>query len=163
MAAVCHSSAREERLTLPAVVPWGSTGWHLPVLVLAAGLLAGGLSIFFGGLPDRPPAAPDTMPAQVVNSAACGSPAARDMVQIMVDGSPERVALDGCGNPVGTELQVELSKTESLAQLAGTGEATGALTKRISMLLLALAALAGALQTIIVVPQTADRGTADRA
>jgi hypothetical protein len=126
-------------------------------LVLAGGLLIGGLSIFFGGLPDRPSVSPDPMPARVVNSAACDSQQARDMVQVMVDGRPERLALDGCGYPVGTELQVKLTRNESLAQLAGTGEATGALTKRISMLLLALAGLAGALLTVTVVPRTVDR------
>ena len=70
----------------------------------------------------------------------------------MVDGRPERLTLDGCGYPVGTELQVELSKAESLARIAGTDEATGTLTERISMLLLVLAGVAGAIQTVIVVP-----------
>jgi hypothetical protein len=134
----------------------GATGWHLPAFVVAGGLLVGGLLIFFGGLPDLSPAAPDSTPARVVNSTSCGSPEARDVVQIMVDGRPERIALDGCGYPVGTELQVELSRDGLLAQIAGTGEATGVLTKRLNLLLLALAGLAGALQTIIVVPRALD-------
>jgi len=150
---VCHSGSRLEPLALPAVVPSGAPGRHL-ALVLAGGLLLGALSIFFGGLPDRPPAAPDAMPARVVDSAACDSSEPRDMVQVMVDGRPRHLALDGCGNPVGTELQVELSKNQSMAHIAGTGEVTGALTKRIGMLLLALAGVAGAVQAVIVVPRT---------
>jgi hypothetical protein len=139
------------------VVPRGASGWHLPALILAGGLLAGGLLFFFGGLPGRPPAAPDPIPARVVDSVKCGSPAARDVVQIMVDGRPERLTLDGCGYPAGTELQVELSKGEPLAHIAGTGETTGTLTERISMVLLALAGLAGALQTVIIGSRTVDR------
>jgi len=125
--------------------------------MLAGGLLAGGLLIFFGGLPDRPPAVPDPIPARVVDSVKCGSPEAGDVVQIMAAGRPERLTLDGCGYPVGTELQVELSKDEQLAHIAGTGEATGTLTERISMVLLALAGLAGALQTVIIGSRTVDR------
>lgn len=122
--------------------------------MLVGGLLAGGLLIFFGGLPGHPPAAPDPIPARVVDSAECGSPQARDVVAIMVDGRPERRTFDGCGYPVGTELQVELSKDEQLAHLAGTGETAGVLTGRISMVLLALAGLAGALQTVIIGSRT---------
>lgn len=75
----------------------------------------------------------------------------------MVDGRPEQLALNGCGYPVGTELQVGLSKDEQLAHIAGTGESTGTLTARISMVLLALAGLAGALQTVIIGSRTVDR------
>jgi hypothetical protein len=151
---VCHSRVRAGGIALPAVVPRAVTGWRLPAFVLAGGLLVGGFSIFFGGVSARPSAAaPDLIPAQVVDSAPCVSPDARDVVQIVVDGRPERLALDGCGYPVGTELQVELSRDELLARLAGTGETTGPLTERISMLLLVLAGVAGAIQTLILAPR----------
>ena len=120
------------------------------MLVLAGGLLVGGLLIFFDGLSPRPSAAPEPMPAKVVDSAPCGSGQGRDTVQIMVHGRGERLVLDGCGNPVGTELQVELAPEGSTARLAGTGQAASGLAERINMLLLVLAGLAGALQTVVV-------------
>jgi hypothetical protein len=134
-----------------AVVPRGATGWHLPVLVLACALLVGGLLIFFGGLSPRPSSAPDSLPAKVVDSTPCGSLEARDTVQVMMNGRDQRLVLDGCGNPVGMELQVEVWHEGAQARLAGTGHpAAGGLTERISMLLLVLAGLAGGLFALVV-------------
>jgi hypothetical protein len=148
---VRHPAAPDEAVRLRAVVPRGVTGWRLSLLVLACGLLVGGLLIFFGGLGVRPASAPETMPAKVVDTAPCGSLEARDVVQVMVNGRSERLVLDGCGNPVGTELQVEQWHEGSAVRLAGTGRpTTGGLTDRLTTLLLVLAALAGAFLTIVV-------------
>lgn len=146
-----HRRVLSEALRLPTVVPRGATGWRLPLLVLACGLLVGALLIFFAGFSPRPASLPDTMPAKVVDTTPCGPQDARDTIQVIMDGRSERLVLDGCGNPVGTELQVELWSEGSPARLAGTGQpADGGLADRISMLLLVLAGLAGALLTIIV-------------
>ncbi|HET8641441.1 MAG TPA: hypothetical protein VFM37_05860 [Pseudonocardiaceae bacterium] len=133
------------------MVPRGATGWLVPFLVLAAGLLVGGLLIVMDGAPGRTAAATDALPAKVVASTPCGPQEARDTVQVVVDGRSQRLALDGCGNPVGTELQVELLSEGPTARLAGTGHnGSGGPAEKISLLLLVLAGLAGALFTMVV-------------
>ena len=86
-----------EALRLPTVVPRGATGWRLPLLVLACGLLVGALLIFFAGFSPRPASLPDTMPAKVVDTTPCGPQDARDTIQVIMDGRSERLVLDGCG------------------------------------------------------------------
>lgn len=134
------------------MVTRGVTGWQLPVLVLVGGLLVGGLLIFHGGLRAKPASAARPAVATVVESVPCGSPDARDTVRVEVNGRAEQLALDGCGNPVGTELPVEFVRDgELLVTLAGTGRsADGGLTGRLSVLLLVLAGLGGGLLTVVL-------------
>lgn len=146
---MCHEAALGEAVRLRAVVSRGATGWHLPVLVLASGLLVGSLLIFLGDRASRPESAPDAMPAKVVDTAPCGPVDARDTVQVMVHGRSERLVLDGCGNPVGTELEVELWR-DGAVRVAGTGMPASGLAERLSMLLFVLAGFAGALLTLVL-------------
>ena len=133
------------------MIPRGATGWLVPFLVLAAGLLVGGLLIVMDAAPRRTAAATDALPAKVVATTPCGPREARDTIQVVVDGRSQRLALDGCGNPVGTELQVELLSGGSTARLAGTGHAaSGGPAEKLGLLLLVLAGLAGALFTMVI-------------
>lgn len=135
------------------MVPRGATGWHVPVLVLVCALLAGGLLIFIGGLTPKPASAPDSMPATVVDTTSCGTQGAADTVEVLFEGRTERRSLDGCGNPVGTELQVEPWQNGSV-RVAGTTTPSGSsLAERLSILLLVLAGLAGALLTFLAAPR----------
>lgn len=137
------------------MVTRGATGWQLPALVLVGGLLVGGLLILYGGLHAEPASATRPALATVVDSTPCGPPDARDTVRVEVDGRSEQLPLDGCGNPVGVELQVELGAGgEQLVRIAGTGPSPhGDLVDRLSALLLVLAGLAGALLTLLVGPR----------
>lgn len=138
------------------MVTRGATGWRLPILVLVGGLLVGGPLIVYDGLRAEPVSRTQSALATVVVSAPCGPRDAKDTVRVEVNGRGERLALDGCGNPVGTELPVELVQDgQPLARLAGTGgSADGGLVGRLSVLLLVLAGLSGALLTLMVGPRS---------
>ncbi len=87
----------------------------------------------------------------VVQSADCGPPDARDLLQVeLLDGRVMPAELDGCGNRLGEVLTVEvpdpLPAREVVVRLAGTGvPAATATAQRLSAVLVAVAGIAGAL------------------
>lgn len=126
--------------------------------VLVGVCVAAGLAALLGGL-RRPPAPPPPQPsvATILESVPCGRPAARDIVVFVVDGRSYELALDGCGNTQGLRLDVELvirPDGSPSVRLAGSGdEPSGVLVQRLSVLLLVLAGLSGALLVVRAWPR----------
>ena len=107
---------------------------------------------------DAPAAAADpVVPAVVVASASCVAPDPRDRVAVDVDGTRREVALESCGNRVGTALQVRLPEGGGPAVVLGTGrvtenatDATSPLATRLSVILALVAGLSGAALLVAV-------------
>ncbi|MFB9430739.1 hypothetical protein [Streptoalloteichus tenebrarius] len=102
--------------------------------------------------------------ATVVTSAPCGTAAASDVVEVQVDGKTRRATLDGCGHRQGETFDVELPSSvpptgDLRVWLAGTGAAGAGpdLESRLRSVLLALAAVSGALFAFLVRRRTPTR------
>ncbi|MCK2237331.1 MULTISPECIES: hypothetical protein [unclassified Crossiella] len=130
----------------PAPVRWG-------LILLAVGLVGLGTALVVWL---RPVLAGGSTQAQtrevsavVITSTPCTGQAARDVVEIEVDGQKRQAKLDGCGHRQGETLKVALPVPVAAGDLvvlpAGAAPTGPGLEGRLSSVLLALACVAGAL------------------
>ncbi|QGK68930.1 hypothetical protein GIY23_04700 [Allosaccharopolyspora coralli] len=87
--------------------------------------------------------------AVVVESTPCGTNGNGDLVEVDVNGQPQRVRFDGCGHTVGTEITVWLSPGQDDVTARPVGAAApasdqGNLRTRVTWVLFTLACSAGA-------------------
>ncbi|HEY3261439.1 MAG TPA: hypothetical protein VGJ95_14425 [Pseudonocardiaceae bacterium] len=127
----------------------------VPLGVLLGVLVAAGVATLLGGLPAGPAnAVPVPATGTVIGSTPCAQPRARDTVVFVVDGRSYELPLDGCGNPEGIQLDVELVTADDgtpAVRLAGAGaEPHHVIADRAAAMLLVLAGLAGALLVVVV-------------
>lgn len=86
-----------------------------------------------------------TVSATVTKAAPCSAPDARDGVEYQLAGKTQQAQLDGCGHLKGAELTIEVpAGSAALVREASTNSGNGGFGDRLYVILLVLAALAGA-------------------
>jgi hypothetical protein len=86
--------------------------------------------------------------ATVVTSASCQGGNQYDTVELTIDGQKKRARLDGCGHHEGEVLDVQVpdgaAGGDMLVQSADAAPAGSGISRRLSVLLVTISALAGA-------------------